>query len=60
MCEASAILRADSHLYNAFEQRVQKVAGGVTTQLVFDRFGHLLAEADASGTAKPNYAPLKT
>ncbi|HEX7684698.1 MAG TPA: RHS repeat-associated core domain-containing protein [Trinickia sp.] len=44
-----------SYLYNAFGQRVQKVAGGITTQLVYDRFGHLLEEADASGTALRDY-----
>ena len=35
-----------SYLYNAFEQRVQKVAGGNTIQFVFDAEGHLLVEAD--------------
>jgi len=50
----SCILRG-SYTYNAFEQRVQKVAGGVTTQFVFDRFGHLLEEANASGTIQKEY-----
>ena len=44
-----------SYIYNAFEQRVQKVAGGVTTQFVFDRFGHLLEEANGSGTVQKEY-----
>ena len=44
-----------SYLYNAFEQRVQKVAGGVTTQFVFDRFGHLLEEANGSGALQQEY-----
>ena len=44
-----------SYTYNAFEQRVQKVAGGVTTQFVFDRFGHLLEEANGSGVAQKEY-----
>ncbi len=55
---ASASLNSStvgSYLYNAFEQRVQKVAGGVTTQFVFDRFGHLLEEANASGVVQKEY-----
>jgi hypothetical protein len=44
-----------SYLYNAFEQRVQKVAGGVATQFVFDRSGHLLEEANGSGTVQRDY-----
>jgi RHS repeat-associated protein len=44
-----------SYTYNAFEQRVQKVAGGVTTQFVFDRFGHLLEEANSSGVVQKEY-----
>ena len=46
---------AGTYLYNAFEQRMQKVAGGVTTQFVFDRFGHLLEEANGSGTVQKEY-----
>ena len=44
-----------TYLYNAFGQRVQKVAGGITTQLVFDSLGHLLAEADGSGAVLRDY-----
>lgn len=44
-----------SYLYNAFEQRVQKTAGPTVTQFVFDRFGHLLEEANASGVAQKEY-----
>ncbi len=43
------------YLYNSFGQRVQKIAGGVTTQFVFDRNGHLVEEASASGTALRDY-----
>ncbi|MFL9889235.1 hypothetical protein PQR66_39900 [Paraburkholderia agricolaris] len=46
---------AASYLYNAFGQRMQKVAGGVTTQLVFDRVGHLLEETDGSGAVLREY-----
>ena len=44
-----------SYLYNAFEQRVQKIAGGITTQFVFDRSGHLLEEANGSGAVQREY-----
>jgi len=44
-----------SYLYNAFGQRVQKVAGGTTTQFVYDRLGHLLEEANGSGAALRDY-----
>jgi RHS repeat-associated protein len=46
---------AGTYLYNAFEQRVQKTAGSTTTQFVFDRFGHLLEEANSSGVAQKEY-----
>lgn len=46
---------AGTYLYNAFEQRVQKTVGSTTTQFVFDRFGHLLEEADGSGTVQKEY-----
>jgi RHS repeat-associated protein len=46
---------AGAYLYNALEQRVQKVAGSTTTQFVYDRFGHLLEEASASGVAQKEY-----
>src|ERR1700679_1096500 len=55
---ASAALNATtvgSYLYNAFEKRVQKTASGVTTQQIFDRFGHLLEDANASGVAQTEY-----
>ncbi len=55
---ASAALNgttAGAYLYNAFEQRVQKTVGSAVTQFVFDRFGHLLAEANASGTTQKEY-----
>ena len=38
---ASAALNGSTsgaYLYNAFEERVQKTAGGTVTQFVFDRF----------------------
>lgn len=44
-----------SYLYSAFGQRVQKVAGGITTQLLYDRIGHLLEEANGSGAALRDY-----
>lgn len=44
-----------SYLYNAFELRVQKIANGNTTQLVFDRAGHLLEEANGSGAVLRDY-----
>jgi len=44
-----------SYLYNAFRQRVQKVAGGSTTQFVYDQEGHLIAEANSSGTVQKEY-----
>ena len=55
---ASAALNgttAGAYLYNAFEQRVQKTVGSAVTQFVFDRFGHLLAEANGSGAAQKEY-----
>jgi RHS repeat-associated protein len=44
-----------SYLYNAYEQRVQKIAGGITTQFVYDLMGHLIAEADGTGTVQREY-----
>lgn len=44
-----------SYLYNAFGQRVQKVAGGATTQFIYDRLGHLLEETNGSGSAMRDY-----
>ena len=44
-----------SYLYNAFEQRAQKIAGTTTTQFVYDRAGHLLEEANASGVVQKEY-----
>jgi RHS repeat-associated protein len=44
-----------TYLYNAFRQRVQKVSGGVTTQFVYDQAGHLLEEANGSGTVQREY-----
>ena len=55
---ASAALNgttAGAYLYNAFEQRVQKTVGSTVTQFVSDRFGHLLAEANGSGSAQKEY-----
>jgi RHS repeat-associated protein len=55
---ASAALNgspAGAYLYNAFEQRVQKTVGSATTQFVFDRFGHLLQEANGGGAAQKEY-----
>jgi RHS repeat-associated protein len=44
-----------SYLFNAFNQRVQKVVGGTTTQFVYDEAGHLLEEANASGVVQREY-----
>jgi len=44
-----------SYLYNAFRQRVQKVAGGSTAQFVYDRAGHLIEEASGSGAVQREY-----
>lgn len=44
-----------SYLYNGFEQRAQKTAGAATTQFVYDESGHLLEEADGSGTVQKEY-----
>ena len=44
-----------AYRYNAFEQRVQKIVGATTTQFVFDRFGHLLAEANATGVTQKEH-----
>jgi RHS repeat-associated protein len=45
-----------SYVYNGFEQRAQKTAGSAVTDFVFDRFGHLLAEAnDATGAMLREY-----
>lgn len=44
-----------TYLFNGFHQRVQKIAGGVTTQFVYDSVGHLLEEADGSGVTRKQY-----
>jgi len=45
-----------SYVYNGFEQRAQKTAGSAVTDFIFDRFGHLLAEAnDATGAMLREY-----
>jgi RHS repeat-associated protein len=46
---------AGTYLYNGFEQRVQKTVGSLVTQLVFDRFGHLLTEANGAGVVQNEY-----
>lgn len=47
------------YVYNWAEQRVSKTAGGATTDFVFDRAGHLLAEADgATGAVQREYVWL--
>jgi RHS repeat-associated protein len=57
-CAALNGVAVGSYLYNALGQRVQKVAGGATTQLIFDRSGHLLEEADGAGTVLRDYVWL--
>ena len=37
-----------TYTYNGFEQRVIKTVGTTVTDFIFDRFGHLLAEANGS------------
>jgi RHS repeat-associated protein len=37
-----------TYLVNGLEQRVAKTVGSTTTHYIFDRFGHLLSEADGS------------
>jgi RHS repeat-associated protein len=44
-----------SYLYNAFEQRVQKVAGGTTAQSIYDHSDHLLEVATSSGIVQGEY-----
>ena len=45
-----------AYVYNGFEQRVQKTVGTTVTDFVYDRFGHLLAEAnDATGAMLREY-----
>jgi RHS repeat-associated protein len=45
-----------SYVYNGFEQRAQKTVGSAVTDFIFDRFGHLLAEAnDATGAMLREY-----
>ena len=46
---------AATYLSNGFQQRVQKSVGGTTTQFVYDQAGHLLEEADGSGTVQKEY-----
>ena len=55
---ASASLNSSTvgtYVYNGFEQRAQKTVGSTVTQFVFDRFGHLLEEANSSGVAQKEY-----
>src|SRR5262249_31360226 len=47
-----------SYLYNGLEQRVAKTTASTTTHYVFDRSGHLLEEADASGNPIREYVWL--
>ncbi|SDR55155.1 RHS repeat-associated core domain-containing protein [Paraburkholderia fungorum] len=49
---------AGSYLYNALGQRVQKIAGGITTQLIFDRAGRLMEETDGYGAVLRDYVWL--
>ena len=45
-----------AYVYNGFEQRVKKTAGGATTDFIFDRAGHLFAEAnDSTGASLREY-----
>ncbi len=45
-----------TYLYNGLEQRVLKTVSGTKTAFVFDRFGHLLAEANnATGAMLREY-----
>jgi RHS repeat-associated protein len=44
-----------TYLSNGFQQRVQKSVGSSTTQFVYDQAGHLLEEADGSGTVQKEY-----
>ncbi len=46
------------YYYNGLGQRVQKVAGGITTQFVYDEQGHLLAEFDQHGNLQRTHAYL--
>ena len=46
---------AGTYLFNAFGERVSKVAGGVTTHFHYDEDGHLLAESDGTGTPVRDY-----
>jgi RHS repeat-associated protein len=45
-----------TYLVNGLEQRVAKTVGTTTTHFIFDRLGHLLAEADgATGATQKEY-----
>ena len=44
-----------TYLSNGFQQRVQKTVGSTVTQFVYDQAGHLLEEADGSGTVQKEY-----
>lgn len=44
-----------TYLYDGFEQRAQKVAGGATIQFTYDLAGHLIAESNASGVVQREY-----
>jgi RHS repeat-associated protein len=44
-----------TYSYNGFQQRMQKTVGSALTQFIFDRFGHLLEEANSSGVVQKEY-----
>lgn len=46
----SALSGAATYAYNAFDQRIKKTAGGVTTTFEYGTQGELLYEAQGSGT----------
>ncbi len=45
-----AVTAVATYQVNALGQRVEKVAGGVTTRFVYDEQGHLVGEYDVTGT----------
>jgi RHS repeat-associated protein len=46
---------AGTYLVNGAEQRVAKTTGSSTTHFIFDRLGHLLAEANGTGVTQREY-----
>jgi RHS repeat-associated protein len=44
-----------TYSYNAFEQRVAKTTASGTTQLIYDRAGHLLEQANGAGAVRFEY-----